>query len=73
MGEDYIQTARAKGLRDDAVRRRTRCPTRCCPRSTLVFYSFGFVLGGAIIVEAVFSYPGLGQLEFQAISPSTTP
>jgi peptide/nickel transport system permease protein len=43
-------------------------PNALLPTLTLVFYSFGFVLGGAVIVEAVFSWPGLGQLEYQAIS-----
>jgi peptide/nickel transport system permease protein len=68
LGEDYIQTARAKGLRDDIVRRRHAVPNALLPTLTLVFYSFGFVLGGAVIVDAVFSWPGLGQLEYQAIS-----
>ena len=73
LDEDYIQTARAKGLRDDAVRRRHAVPNALLPTLALVFYSFGFVLGGAIIVEAVFSYPGLGLLEFQAIGASDFP
>ena len=68
LGEDFIQTARAKGLRDDSVRRSHAVPNALLPTLTLVFYSFGFVLGGAIIVEEVFSWPGLGQLEFQAIN-----
>jgi peptide/nickel transport system permease protein len=73
LDEDYIQTARAKGLRDDVVRRRHAVPNALLPTLALVFYSFGFVLGGAIIVEAVFSYPGLGLLEFQAIGASDFP
>jgi peptide/nickel transport system permease protein len=73
LDEEYIQTARAKGLRDDAVRRRHAVPNALLPTLALVFYSFGFVLGGAIIVEAVFSYPGLGLLEFQAIESSDFP
>ena len=67
LGEEYIQTARAKGLRDDEVRRTHAVPNALLPTLTLVFYSFGFVLGGAIIVEEVFSWPGLGQLTYQAI------
>jgi peptide/nickel transport system permease protein len=73
LDEDYIQTARAKGLRDDTVRRHHAVPNALLPTLALVFYSFGFVLGGAIIVEAVFSYPGLGLLEFQAIESSDFP
>jgi peptide/nickel transport system permease protein len=67
MGDDYLQTARAKGLQDKDVRRRHAVPNALLPTLTLVFYSFGFVLGGAIITEAVFSWPGLGLLEYQAI------
>jgi peptide/nickel transport system permease protein len=68
MGEDYLQTARAKGLRDNLVRRRHAVPNALLPSLTLVFYSFGFVLGGAVIIEAVFSWPGLGQLQYQSIA-----
>jgi peptide/nickel transport system permease protein len=67
-GEDYIQTARAKGVRDADVLRRHAVPNAILPALTLVFYSFGFVLGGSIIIEAVFSWPGLGLLEYQAIN-----
>jgi peptide/nickel transport system permease protein len=67
MGEDYVTVARAKGLRDKVVRRRHAVPNALLPTLTLVFYSFGFVLGGSIIVEAVFSYPGIGQLTFDSI------
>ena len=67
MGEDFIATARAKGVPDRLVRRRHAVPNALLPTFTLVFYSFGFVLGGSVIVEAVFSWPGLGQLTYQAI------
>lgn len=65
--EDFILTARAKGLRDKAVRRYHAVPNALLPTFTLVFYSLGFVLGGSIIVETVYSWPGLGQLTYQAI------
>jgi peptide/nickel transport system permease protein len=68
IGEDYIQTARAKGVKDTDVRRRHAVPNAILPTLTLVFYSFGFVLGGSIIIEAVFSWPGLGLLTYQAIN-----
>jgi peptide/nickel transport system permease protein len=67
-GEDYIQTARAKGVRDADVLRRHAVPNAILPALTLVFFSFGYVLGGSIIIEAVFSWPGLGLLEYQAIN-----
>jgi peptide/nickel transport system permease protein len=68
MGEDFITTARAKGVPDRYVRRRHAVPNALLPSLTLVFYSFGFVLGGSVIVEAVYSWPGLGQLTYQAIN-----
>ena len=67
MGDDYILTARAKGVKDTDVRRRHAVPNALLPTLTLVFYSFGFVLGGSVIIEAVFSWPGLGLLTYQAI------
>jgi len=67
MGEDFIQTARAKGVRDTEVRRRHAVPNALLPTFTLTFYSIGFILGGAVIVEQVFSWPGLGQLTYAAI------
>ncbi len=68
MGEDFILTARAKGVPDTLVRRRHAVPNALLPTFTLVFYSFGFVLGGSVIIEAVYSWPGLGQLTYQAIN-----
>lgn len=68
LNEDYITTARAKGLSDRRVRRRHAVPNAMLPTFTLIFLSFGFVLGGSIVIEAVFSYPGLGQLTYDSIS-----
>jgi len=65
--EEFVQTARAKGVRDRDVRWHHAVPNAILPTLTLVFYSFGFVLGGAIIVERVFSYEGLGSLTYTAI------
>ena len=67
MGEDFVQTARAKGVRDKDVRRRHAVPNALLPTFTLAFYSVGFILGGAVIIEEVFSWPGLGQLTYAAI------
>jgi peptide/nickel transport system permease protein len=67
VGQDYITTARAKGLRDDEVRKRHAVPNALLPTVTLVFMRIGFVVGGAVTVEAVFSWPGLGQLFYEAI------
>jgi peptide/nickel transport system permease protein len=65
--EDFIATARAKGLTETMVRKRHAVPNAFLPSFTLIVLSFGFVLGGAIVVETIFSYPGIGQLTYQAI------
>ncbi|UJW30031.1 ABC transporter permease [Saccharothrix sp. AJ9571] len=67
MNADYLTTARAKGLRDDLVRRRHAVPNALLPTVTLVFLQFGLVVSGTVTVEAVFSWPGLGLLTFEAL------
>jgi peptide/nickel transport system permease protein len=67
MGEDYLQTARAKGLRDDLVRRRHAVPNAFLPTTTLIALNLGFVVSGSITIERVFSIDGLGSLTQQAI------
>jgi peptide/nickel transport system permease protein len=66
--EDYIQTARAKGAPDWEVRRRHAVPNALLPAFTLIFLNIGFVLGGAVVIETVFSWPGLGLLTYQSIN-----
>nr|WP_323451045.1 ABC transporter permease [Streptomyces sp. YSPA8] len=67
MGGDYLTTARAKGLRDAAVRRRHAVPNALLPVVTMVFINLGHVVAGSILVETVFSWPGLGGLFYQAL------
>lgn len=67
MGQDYLHTARAKGLRDDVVRRRHAVPNAFLPTTTLVALNLGFVVSGSITIERVFSIDGLGSLTQQAI------
>jgi peptide/nickel transport system permease protein len=67
MGEDYLTVARAKGLRDVMVRNRHAVPNALLPVVTLLAINFGFILSGAIAVEAVFSWPGLGKATADAI------
>lgn len=67
MGEDYLTVARAKGLRDVHIRNRHAVPNALLPVVTLTAINFGFVLSGAIAVEAVFSWPGLGKATADAI------
>jgi len=67
MKEDYLVVARAKGLRDIKVRNRHALPNALLPVVTLSAINFGFVLSGAIAVETVFSWPGLGKATSDAI------
>ena len=68
QSQDYLTTARAKGLMDHAVRRRHAVPNASLPTITLIFLNIGFIIGGAITVETVFSYPGLGLLTLEAVT-----
>jgi peptide/nickel transport system permease protein len=67
MGEDYLTTARAKGLREALVLRRHALPNALLPTVTLVALNLGFIVSGDITIETVFSWPGLGLLSFEAI------
>ena len=67
MGEDYLTTARAKGLTDKKVRRKHAVPNALLPTVTLIFLNLGFTVSGAITVETVFSWPGLGLLSYEAL------
>jgi peptide/nickel transport system permease protein len=66
-GADYLTTARAKGLRDALVRRRHAVPNALLPTVTLLFLNLGQVVSGVILVETVFSWPGLGQLFYSGL------
>jgi peptide/nickel transport system permease protein len=65
---EYLAAARAKGLRDDLVLRRHALPNALLPSTTLFFLSLGFVVSGAITIETVFTWPGLGLLSQQALT-----
>lgn len=67
MGEDFLKVARARGLRDALVRRRHAVPNALLPTVTLVTLNLGFVLSGAIAVETVYSWPGLGKATADAL------
>jgi peptide/nickel transport system permease protein len=73
MREDYLVLARAKGLRDSAVRNRHAVPNALLPVVTLIAINFGFVLSGAIAVETIFSWPGLGLATYEALSGPDLP
>ena len=67
LGNPYLLTARAKGLRDDEVRSRHAVPNALLPSVTVIFLQLGAMVSGAITVEVVFSWPGLGYLSYQAL------
>jgi len=68
INEDFVHTARAKGVPERLVRRKHVVPNAFLPSFTLIILSFGFVLGGAIVIETVYSWPGLGLLTYNAIN-----
>jgi peptide/nickel transport system permease protein len=60
LSQDYVRTARAKGLRPYRVILRHALPNAFIPTLTLIGLSFGFALGGSVLVETVFDWPGIG-------------
>ena len=68
LGEDYIRTARAKGLRSRTVITRHALRNALIPVVTLTGVELGYLLGGAVIIEQIFALPGLGRLALNAIS-----
>ena len=68
MDEDYVALARAKGLSEAAAVRRHALANAWAPIITIIGLQFGFLVAGAIVIETVFSLPGLGRLLFQAVA-----
>ncbi len=68
LGEDYVLTARAKGLRNWAIVWRHALRNAMLPLVTLIALSLGSIVAGAIVVEDVFSYPGIGLATIDAIN-----
>lgn len=67
LNEDYIRTARAKGASEIQVVVRHALPNAMLPIITLLGLQLGVLLGGAVITETVFSWPGIGKLTIDAI------
>jgi glutathione transport system permease protein len=67
LGEDYIRTARAKGLDERTVVIKHGLRNALIPVVTMMGLQFGFLLGGSIVVEKVFNWPGLGRLLVDAV------
>lgn len=73
MGEDYIRTARAKGLPERTVIARHGFRAALTPIVTIFGLDIGSLLGGAILTEKVFGFPGIGKLAVDAIAASDLP
>ena len=71
--EDYVTTARAKGLRDDRILRRHAFPNALLPMVTIIAINLGYVVAGAITAEVVFNWPGLGTLTVDALDSRDYP
>ena len=67
FNQDYVTTARAKGLSERRITFRHVFRNALLPMVTLVGVQFGALLGGSVLVETVFSWPGLGRLAFEAV------
>ena len=68
LDQDYIRTARARGLTRGQTIRRHALRNALIPVLTIIGLQFSFLLAGAIIIENVFFLPGLGRLVFQGIT-----
>ncbi|HZO32873.1 MAG TPA: ABC transporter permease [Chloroflexota bacterium] len=68
LSEDYVRTARAKGLREWVVLSRHALRNALIPLVTVIGLQFGYILGGAVVIETVFTWPGVGLFTIQAIS-----
>jgi peptide/nickel transport system permease protein len=67
LGEDYVLTARAKGLKPWAIVRKHALRNALLPIATLVALSLGYIVAGAILIETVFSWPGIGRAVYDAV------
>ncbi|MEE4494702.1 ABC transporter permease [Streptomyces sp. NPDC050529] len=73
MGEDYIRTARAKGLKESRVIGKHGLRAALTPIVTIFGMDFGLLVGGAVITETVFSFPGLGQYAIKSVQENDLP
>jgi peptide/nickel transport system permease protein len=68
LGQDYIRTARAKGVSDPPVVWKHALKNAAIPIVTIVGIELGTLLGGSVITETIFAWPGVGRLSVQAIA-----
>lgn len=67
LAEDYVRTGRSKGLGEVVVLTRHALPNALIPLVTVVGLQFGYILGGAVVIETIFTWPGVGLFTIQAI------
>jgi peptide/nickel transport system permease protein len=67
LGSDFVRTARAKGLAERVVLYKHALRNAVLPVITILGLQFGNVMAGAILVETVFNWPGLGRLAFESV------
>jgi peptide/nickel transport system permease protein len=67
FGSDYVVTARAKGVSENGIMFKHVLRNALLPVVTMAGFQVGAMLGGSVVVEAVFGWPGLGQLAFQTL------
>jgi ABC-type dipeptide/oligopeptide/nickel transport system permease component len=73
IGEDYVLTARAKGLSSWRVVRTHALRNAMLPTTTLIAISLGYIVAGTILIETVFSWPGIGQAVYKAVGDRDYP
>ncbi len=73
LSQDFVRTARSKGLKERAVVIRHALRNAWMPVVTMLGLEFGFLLSGVVVVETVFSWPGVGRLVFNAINQRDIP
>ena len=73
LQQDYVRTARSKGISERRVITQHALRNAWLPVVTMIGLEFGFLLGGVVVVETVFSYPGIGRLVFNAINQRDIP
>ncbi len=73
LSQDYVRTARSKGLSELRVVMRHALRNAWLPVVTMLGLEFGFLLSGVVVVETVFSWPGVGRLVFNAINHRDIP
>lgn len=73
LGEDYVMTARAKGIEEGRVLRHHAIPNALLPTVSLIAINLGYLIAGAITVEVVFNWPGLGTLTVDALTARDYP